>query len=343
MKIARVFPKRTNMSPTDLDCYFSVPPCFIPKYDEIHISVVFTWDITYAEFLKKQWEQVCSIVKIGGPAFNDSGGEFTPGLYTKQGITITSRGCPNNCSFCFVPKREGKIRELEIKEGNIIQDNNFLACSKQHRDKVFEMLKNKRAISFVGGLEPARITDEIVEQLRGLKIKDLWLAYDMPASDRFLEKAVNKLSKYFKRDKIRCYILIGYEGDTVEKAEARCRRAWEIGVLPFAQRYRIDSRDYKNSFLQKSKEWQDLARTWSRPAATKSHIKKTILKSFIEKWRDKIKRGGGEMNAEEEFNEFRKTLDNITRLLKANRREENKKREFPYKPKRNKKGWYKLV
>ena len=273
MKIARIFPRKTSMSPDDKDVYFNEPDLFTPYYDEIHISVTFTWDIKRGKYLAEQWQEKGK-VKIGGVAFDDSGGEFDVGKYVKKGIVMTSRGCPNKCPFCFVPKREGKIRELKIKEGNNIIDNNFLACSKSHRDKVFRMLKSQSHVNFSGGLEPARITDEIVEQLRGLKIYQLFLSYDLPSSDKHLIKAVNKLPKYFSRNQIRCYVLIGYYGDTLEKADKRLRRAWEIGTLPFAQRYRTPSLDWDNTYLFKERGWNQLQRAWNRPAIIKSTMKK---------------------------------------------------------------------
>ena len=59
-------------------------------------------------------------VHMGGPAFNMPGGDFVPGMYLKKGYVITSRGCPNRCWFCSVPRREGgRLRELPITEGNI--------------------------------------------------------------------------------------------------------------------------------------------------------------------------------------------------------------------------------
>ena len=143
MMLARVFPRKTSMSPTDEHAYFGDPVMF-PKYDEVHISVTFTWDIKRGYYLKKQWEMVCDNVKIGGPALEDCVDTFTSGKYLKKGMTITSRGCPNKCGFCLVPEREGKIRELPVVEGNNIADNNLLACSWDHIYDVFEMLKTQR-------------------------------------------------------------------------------------------------------------------------------------------------------------------------------------------------------
>ncbi len=272
MKIARVFPQKTNMSPTDKDCYFGYPSFQTPKYDEVHISVCFTWDLPKVETLMLQW-QGYGIVLLGGPAYDAPGNGFTPGVYLKQGVTITSRGCPNECPWCFVPHREGKIRELPLCPGNIVQDNNLLACSKEHIRKVFEMLRGQKQIRFAGGLEPSRITDDIVEELRSLSIRHIWLSYDQPDRKRALQKAMDRLSRHFSRDQLRCYVLIGFEGDTVEKAETRLKEAWAIGTLPFAMRYRTPEPQWDGSFLFTDRKWNLLTRQWSRPAITKSLMK----------------------------------------------------------------------
>lgn len=261
--IARVFPTKTSMSPTDDDAYFGPPIFDTPHYDEVHISVSFTWDLSRAEFLRIAWKNYGDKVFVGGPACDDAGGEFVAGRYLRKGITITSRGCPNNCPFCYVPKREGKLRELPVVIGNIIQDNNFTSCSREHQTKVFEMLKTQKAVVFQGGLEAARIDDWFVEQLRSLRLKELWLAYDHDNADKPLAKAVNKLKRFFKRDKIRCYVLIGFGEDTIEKAESRLQKAVEIGVFPFAMLYK--PKDY-------SADWYRFAREWIRPAIIRTKI-----------------------------------------------------------------------
>ena len=50
-------------------------------------------------------------------------------MYMKPGYVITSRGCPNRCWFCAVPKREGyQLRELPVTDGWIVADDNLLAA-----------------------------------------------------------------------------------------------------------------------------------------------------------------------------------------------------------------------
>ena len=265
MKIARVFPTKTKFSPKGEDVYFGLPMWFMPQYDEIHISCVFTWDIQRAKQLKIEWERYGK-VKLGGPAFDDPGEDFVPGKYIKTGVTITSRGCPNNCSFCLVPKREGKLRELPICEGNIVQDNNLLACSDRHLDLVWSMLKKQKRIELKGGLEASRITLKIANTLRGLRIKTLWLACDSKNGIKPLQKAVEVLQKAgFNRNHLFCYVLCGKD---MAEEENRLRQVYSIGCLPFAQLYR----DKKDS-IKYSKKQKHFQRTWSRPAAFKSLIK----------------------------------------------------------------------
>lgn len=276
MRIARVFPRKTSMSPTDEDAYFGQPPMNCPKYDQVHISVTFTWDVERANFLSYTWRDY-GRVSIGGPAFLGKPNRFTPGLYLKKGIVITSRGCPNKCSFCLVPRPEGQIRELAVHKGNNIADNNLLACSKEHTKKVFKMLQGQKSIKFSGGFQASLVTDDIVEQLRDLSIKSIWVAYDDEGYDDYkmeiVRRAVDRLRKYFTREQIRCYVLIGYEGDTIDDAERRLVQAWNMGTVPFAMRYRKPVDNFADSFVYREREWNLLTREWTRPSITRAIMK----------------------------------------------------------------------
>lgn len=267
------------MSPTDQDAYFGGPDLFTPHpenpwdpfYDEVHISVAFTWDVEKAMWLKEQWKAFGVNVKVGGPAIDGEGSKFTPGMYLKRGAVITSRGCPNHCPWCFVKK---PLEELPVSQGNNILDNNVLACSKPHLDNVFAMLGSQHYINFSGGLEATRVTDEIAERLRGLRIRQLFLAYDDQSRLKDLKKAVSILRKYFKREYIRCFVLMGFkDNDTITKARDRLIEAWNIGTIPFAMLYRSDEGLCPQG---PSKQWRRLQKYWTRPA----YIKKMAKNNF---------------------------------------------------------------
>lgn len=268
--IIRVFPRRTSYTPDDELAFVGMPPLIIPEHEEVHVSCTFTWDKSLCEELAFQWEaRTNKPVKLGGPAFGSPAEDFVQGMYIKKNIIFTTRGCNNNCPWCCVPKLEGKLKELPICEGNIIQDNNFLQASRQHKDKVFEMLRHQKAICFKGGLEADLIDDHFVDGIVGLRIAELWLACDTDARLPEFKKACEKLRKAgFSRDKIKCYVL-SYGKDR-DKDEARARAVYEAGAMPFVQLYR----DFSDAKTEYSKDWNAWARMWQRPAATKAHMEK---------------------------------------------------------------------
>ena len=210
MKILRVFPRRTSHTPNDVLVFIGDPPLDRPEADEVHISCTFTWDKLKTERLKLAWGQYYSEVKVGGPAYDDPGNGFIPGMYLKEGITTTSRGCNNQCPWCLVPKREGKIRELQVQPGNIIQDNNLLQCSKTHIDKVLDMLTAQSDIAFSGGLDARLLTAWIADRIRNLKVRRVFLACDTEEAIKPLRKALKLLQIPAHHHKVRCYVLLKF-------------------------------------------------------------------------------------------------------------------------------------
>lgn len=171
------------MTPKDAYAFVGQPPMMRPDgVTEVHVSCTFSWDREIAANLREAWGQYYPEVRLGGPAwpcFGSNDGPFTPGLYVKRGITFTSRGCNNQCPWCLVPKMEGKLRLLEIQPGNVIQDNNFLQTGREHMSRVFEMLKKQRyPARFSGGLDPEMVDDWVAEELRSLRIDEVFLSAD---------------------------------------------------------------------------------------------------------------------------------------------------------------------
>jgi len=265
----RVFPKRTKWTPDDAMAFVGDPPLFRPEDRSIpvHVSVTFTWHRAEGERLKAAWSQFYDDVQVGGPAYDDPGGKFVPGRYIKEGVTITSRGCPKKCEWCVVSIREGRIRELEIKPGWIVQDNNLLACSRAHVEAVFNMCRAQgRRCCFSGGLDTSFLRSWHVDLFRSIKLDELWFACDTSEAMPRLERAAEILDG-ISIEKRRCYVLLGFNGETLAEADKRARQVYELGFLPFAQLYRDDQP------RQWPQEWRELARYWSRPAVYRSNSK----------------------------------------------------------------------
>ena len=270
-RIIRVFPRRTNATPDD-ELAVCGTPRFFDEADEVHISVVFTYDKQLADSLATQWEKVAP-VKLGGPAYGDSGQEFIPGMYVKRGYTITSRGCPNRCWFCDVWRREGDIRELDIEMGWNVLDSNLLACSRSHIKSVFNMLHQAkkeygRGIEFTGGLEAKRLQDWHVGLLRELRPKQMFFAYDteddldplVVAGRKLIDAGWTLASKT-----LRCYVLCGYPKDTFDAAQKRIEQTMKAGFTPMAMLYR----DWAGNTDHEWRQWQ---RQYARPAIMNKKI-----------------------------------------------------------------------
>jgi hypothetical protein len=269
MRVIRVFPRRTNATPTDELAYIGSPTLF-SEADMVHISVAFSWDLSEAERLEKEWRQIAP-VSIGGPATGQRGEEFIPGLYLKKGYVITSRGCPNRCWFCSVWRREGEaIRELPVTEGFNVLDDNLLACSENHIRAVFAMLvKQKRSPLFTGGLESAQLKPWRVEEFARLKPAEMFFAYDTPDDREPLYEAgkLLKAAGFKICHPLRTYALCGYPGDTFEKAEVRFLDCAKAGFMPMAMLYRDKSGE-------RDPAWIKFAWPWARAATTLAKCKK---------------------------------------------------------------------
>ena len=262
MMIIRVFPRRTSMTPTDTFAFVGDPPLWRLDADRVNVSCTFTWDIEEAYRLQEAWSLYYDDVKIGGPAITGSRDGFIPGMYVKEGVTFTSRGCDRRCPWCLVPAWEGRLRLLDIQSGWIVNDNNLLACPREHQEAVFEMLRGqKKRVSFPGGLDARLVDDWVAGQLQSLSIEQVFLAADTEKALGPLGDAVKKLS-FLNRRQLRCYVLIAFNEETVSEATKRLEAVWKIGCLPFAQLFQPP-----DQFIKYSHDWRALARTWSRPAA----------------------------------------------------------------------------
>lgn len=259
----RVFPRRTKWTPDDELAFVGDPPLFRPggRDTPVMISITFTWDIEEGERLWKAWGEFYDQVFIGGPAMGPYAGPFKAGRFIKEGVTITSRGCAWRCPWCFVPRREGDIWELRIEDGWIVQDNNLLACSKEHQGKVFEMLlRQKNPIEFSGGLDGHFLSSWHVDWFKKLRVKQFWFACDHSGSFKRLEKIADLMADFPEKKK-RCYVMIGYDGESIKDAETRLEKVYSMGFLPFSQPYQGEE------WIEYSNDWKKLNRKWSRPAA----------------------------------------------------------------------------
>ena len=281
-RIARVFVRRTQYTPSDDLVFFEPPGMLVPEVDEVHISCLFTWDKPKAEMLAHFWKRVAP-VRVGGPAYGNEGGggdEFTPGLYIAEGNTFSSRGCVRKCKYCMVPCQEGSLRELNtIHSGSKLMDNNLLACSRSHIEKVFDMLETQKGVILSGGLDARLLEKWHAERIAKLNLRNIATAYDSMGVGKSVENALEILHEAgIPHGKIHCFVLGGFfDNDTPEKAEKRCRSVLLWGATATAMYYRGPDEMEKK---WKSKEWQKWVTRWSNQRAIYSRAKRDGIPTY---------------------------------------------------------------
>lgn len=246
--------------------------------DTAYISVVFTWQLPQVYSICVAYREQGYRVKAGGVAVKlipeylsqvaEYDGEVKALHRHNPQATFTSRGCIRKCGFCAVPKIEGDLVELDDYEVKpIVCDNNLLACSQGHFDKVVDRLKCIRGIDFNQGLDARLLKPHHIDRLRELDLSVLRFAWDDVRQESCVFRAIESVLQVgFPKSKLRCYVLFNYE-DTPDDAFYRCNKLKQMGLLPNVQRYQPLDTLQKNS--HKSSHWDktllaDFHRYWAR-------------------------------------------------------------------------------
>jgi hypothetical protein len=230
--------------------------------DTAFVSAVFSWNAQKAFSLCCYYRDLGYHVRCGGqsvwqnPAMFsefDTGGEVDALSHHNPLATYTSRGCIRKCSFCLVPKIEGALVELKSwKVRPIICDNNLLATSLRHFNKVIDLLLDGKitGIDFNGGLDARILSDQHAKRFAELPGSTIIrLAWDDLRSEKQYLKAFDKLIKVGIRPRqIRTYVLFGYQ-DTPEDARYRLEKVVELGGIPNPMRYQPLDAQKRNSYV----------------------------------------------------------------------------------------------
>jgi hypothetical protein len=185
-----------------------------------------------------------------------------------QSYGFLTRGCPNKCYWCFVPKKEGNIKPYaDIEEFTrhkevILMDNNVLAH--EHGIKQIEkIVKLGLSVDFNQGLDARLIDDNIAKLLSRVKwLFPLRLACDQLSQMGAIQKAVTNLRwhnctprRYF----VNCLVT-----EDINDAVERIKFLKGLDLDPFCQPYR----DLKGT--EPTKKQRDFARWTNRKHIYKS-------------------------------------------------------------------------
>lgn len=160
-------------------------------------------------------------------------------------VSMTSRGCPNNCPWCHVAEKEGyrSVKVAEVKDfwnGQKeikILDPNITACS--HKRELFEQyIATGALLDFTQGLDIRLLNDADIADLNRMRIKDIHFAWDNPQQD--LARKFAEYARGGKKDKHgrygTVYILTNYSS-TMEENLYRVYTVRDLGYAPYIMVY----------------------------------------------------------------------------------------------------------
>jgi len=151
----------------------------------------------------------------------------------------------------------------------IIQDNNLLACSKAHFDKVIDSLRGVAGIDFNQGLDARLLTDSHAQRLAELDLSFVRLAWDHTPNEGVVMQAIEMVRRAgIPKGKVRVYILIGYD-DTPSDALYRLSELKDMRISTNVQRYQPLDALEKNTYIAPGwtgRELQRYSRYWNRQA-----------------------------------------------------------------------------
>lgn len=218
--------------------------------DTLKISIPFTWALPAARAIISKRPLIPRVI-VGGPGaylmpdyFADlpqvTIGYNEPGVLQRFNpmATRTTTGCIRRCSFCAIGNgliEGGGFKELDDwPDLPIIADNNLLAASQSHFDRVIDRLVKWGWADFEQGLDARLLTDYHAARIAQIKKPEVRLALDSMAyadqwEDAFAMLRRAKIAKH----RIKSYALIGHTTG-VDEAWDRC--AWierhKIKALP---------------------------------------------------------------------------------------------------------------
>lgn len=192
-------------------------------------------------------------------------------------VGYLTRGCPNHCKWCVVPRKEGKIRpyrnweEIVRQDTNklVLMDNNILACEYGIR-QLESLIGSGYKIDLNQGMDARLVNEQTAKILSELEwIKYIRFSCDQKTQIEPIKRTVELLKRYGIRPyRIFIYLLVTADiEDAVCRVEAlkgykaitlyaQAERNERLGIMPskmqleFQQRYIYSGRYRKETWKE---------------------------------------------------------------------------------------------
>lgn len=239
----------------------------LEEYDVVYASKVFSFtadiDAEYevrAGELRRGGTGYCISVKDGREVFDANKNTPLPreiehiypdyGLYPQFNFAagFLTRGCPRNCGFCVVGKKEGcrseQVAELsEFWRGQKIiklLDPNILAC-KNHEQLLQDLANSDARVDFTQGLDIRLMNSDNIRLLNDVRTTILHFAWDNPRDDLTEHfKRFAELTKVKSERNKAVYVLTNFNS-TLNEDLYRIYTLRDLGYSPYVMVYQKET------------------------------------------------------------------------------------------------------
>lgn len=252
-------------------------PMFSGHADRVYMSKIFTFTPDY------EWCVDADEIIKGGTGYSyPYGGAELPGyiehIYPDYSIYhdlipetkntaygFLTRGCPRDCDFCIVGKKEGrcskKVADLsEFWNGQkniVLLDPNMFACG-DWQELSRQLIDSKAWIDFSQGCDIRLMTEEKAEMLKRMKIKQVHFAWDKYEDKDIIVpkfKRFKQITQWDKR-KLPVYVLVNFN-TTLEQDLERIYTLRDMGYWPYVMIYEKNKLP-KGHVMRKLQRWVNM-------------------------------------------------------------------------------------
>lgn len=174
-----------------------------------------------------------------------------PNVDSHTAFGFLTRGCPNKCPWCVVPRKEGPIRPymdvddiaVEGRTNLVLMDNNILAAGDYAVEQLEKIIERGYRIDFNQAMDARLVTDDYAKLLARCR----WINYirfgcDTPGQVKECERAIGLLEEHGSRTPVLLYTML--HGDMEEcyqrisRWRVRLRDSHRVAVYCHAQPFR---------------------------------------------------------------------------------------------------------
>ena len=249
----------------------------LSHYDLVYASKVFSFTpdiehdcIVQADEIRRGGTGYCISVVDGKEIFDKSKDTPLPkeiehiypdySLYPqhKYAVGFLTRGCPRNCGFCVVGKKEGlcsrQVADLsEFWQGQKeikLLDPNLLAC-KDHESILQQLVESDARVDFTQGLDIRLTNPDNISLLNKIKTSMIHFAWDNPKQD--LTKYFKLFSKHtnIKSDRQKSVYVLTNFNSTIDEDLYRIYTLRDLGYSPYVMIYQKETADKTHKRLQR--------------------------------------------------------------------------------------------